>query len=124
MKKYKGECGEVLSVESAKVDGVGSVYCLQWIFPDDEGGFLGEYEYDIPCEKAGYDACLKMIADLEPKQLAGSKPWFWFERLSDAKSALALVNATMISVQEDKVWPEWALTAAANGWKAPKGWKP
>jgi hypothetical protein len=124
MKKYKDKDGAYLVVWSHSIPRIGSAYCLQWMFPDDEGGLFGECEYDEPVEKAGYDACLKMIAELEPKQLAGRKPWFWFERLSDAKSALALTNATMLAAQENKEWPEWASTAVANGWKAPKGWKP
>lgn len=124
MEKYITKDEAYLEVSFQRTYTVGDVYCLQWFFPEEEGGFLGEFVPDDLEEKAGYEACLKVIVELEPKQLAGTKPHFWFERLRDAKSALLLVNSAMMSAKENKTWPDWALIAVANGWKVPKGWKP
>ena len=47
---------------------------------------------------------------------------FCWESHADAKAALAMVKTAIANIEHP--WPEWALTAKANGWKAPKGWKP
>ena len=120
-KKYKDADGYFLKI----IDSYEG-YALQWDNKEDGGGLLGDCDYPLEdvCEKAGLEAVLKMAQSLEKKGLAGVEPVIWFENLSDAKHALSLANEVMLLKQEDKKWPEWALTAISNGWGPPKGWKP
>jgi hypothetical protein len=48
-------------------------------------------------------------------------PGYSWETQSEAKKVAAQVRAT---IRAGRGLPEWAKTAAANGWKPPKGWKP
>ena len=43
-----------------------------------------------------------------------------FETQAQAKKAL---QAVKFALTQDRPLPEWAKTAIAEGWKAPKGWK-
>jgi len=44
----------------------------------------------------------------------------YFESQAEAKNALAIVK---LALKQDRPMPQWAKTALAEGWKAPKGWK-
>lgn len=43
---------------------------------------------------------------------------------SDAMKALRAARAAVKAVKSGKPMPPWAVTATAEGWKPPKGWKP
>ena len=51
----------------------------------------------------------------------GTLTW---ESESAATKARAAARAAVKRANSEKPMPEWAETALANGWKAPKGWKP
>lgn len=46
----------------------------------------------------------------------------WEERRK-AAAALRMINIA-IKTDGGAPWPDWAIRAKAEGWKAPKGWKP
>jgi len=48
----------------------------------------------------------------------------FFMNHETAKSALQYVKSNMKVLLNDVPWPEWATTAIAHGWKAPKRWRP
>lgn len=115
-------------------DSQGHDYRISWYLEEEQeiGGSLGDgakkytdkqIEADI---KEGGDAhhqiATNAVAGTKNAQ-HDSRGYYWESR-ADAKAALAAALAA-IKVAESKVsWPTWAETALANGWKAPKGWKP
>lgn len=44
--------------------------------------------------------------------------------LSKVKAALKADAAAQKALKAGKPWPEWAVKAKAEGWRAPKGWVP
>ena len=52
-----------------------------------------------------------------------SRGLVWQGRAS-ARAALRCAKAVLAQLRRDAPWPEWAVTAQAAGWKAPKGWRP
>jgi len=54
----------------------------------------------------------------------GFDGWEWENHVA-AKAAFRVAKAALKNYRNGTgVWPEWARTALANGWKAPEGWKP
>lgn len=56
---------------------------------------------------------------------------FYWDTESKARKALAKVKAAIKAdaaaqkaLKAGKPWPEWAVKAKAEGWRAPKGWMP
>lgn len=52
----------------------------------------------------------------------GYDPYRW-ERRADAQACLREINV-VLKAGRVKPMPDWAVKAAAAGWKPPKGWKP
>jgi hypothetical protein len=125
------------------VDEIGGEWRIAWFLEEDGdyGSVLGEHTYkqaDLDAAKDTEDrediAATLAVQALKPERSgpnshAGYSGAFYWESQAAAKKALAVANA---AIKADKLraeknhvgWPEWALTALANGWKAPKGWKP
>jgi hypothetical protein len=54
---------------------------------------------------------------------------FWWSSKSAATKVLSQIRSeTKVALQvkgsSESDWPEWAVTAKANGWEPPNGWKP
>lgn len=99
------------------------LYRICWYFPDDdeEGAVLGDYlhggTYTPDSEHKIATEAVKATAKLDFDGL------FW-ESKAKAQAALAAAKAAIKAAQSSKPWPDWAVKAAAAGWKAPKGWQP
>ncbi len=94
----------------------GSCY-LAWIIDGDEGSAVGpELAFDE--ESKAINAALAPLADETTSRA------FLFMTKAKAKEALRTARAVIRSHKAAKPWPEWAITASAQGWKAPKGWAP
>ena len=107
----------------------GDHYYLTWFIVEDEdyGATIGEREYTKDLEKATDPEAIEEIAlGLTAKGLAdGRDTWgYYWETVSGAKAALRAVKLREKTLSDERPLPEWAVTAAANGWKPPKGWKP
>jgi len=50
-------------------------------------------------------------------------PWTW-EDYDEAEAVLRTIVAEVNADEAKTPLPDWAQTALAAGWKAPKGWKP
>ena len=116
--------------------GVG--YRIQWELDDgdDLGAFFGQEKKEPPedfsktttkmdrdywaAERAGF----QVIKEGDPDTRGHDSTGFWWEGRSQATKALTKVKAMMSATLSSVPWPEWAITAQANGWKPPKGWKP
>jgi len=104
------------------------VWRITWFLAEDGdlGASLGEQEYtQASLEKADPAERDHVLATLTAKKTAGVKrdgTYYW-ESESAATKALRLINATL-KADDGAPWPEWAIKAKAEGWKAPKGWKP
>lgn len=99
---------------------------LAWEFEDDIGGTIcdeAEYkkysEENQPEDRETWEC---WIASTIAKQSAAEHDSFGFywKSLSDARKVL---NQIKLRFKQDRPLPEWAKTALAAGWKAPKGWK-
>jgi len=120
-----------MASEKLIVDECPEGYYLVWYFPEEEdtGGFLGDADYaEGSLSKAKTQEERETIAaHFAVKGLCDFKSssyGFIFESKSKAKAALTAANAAIKVQRSEKPWPEWAKTALAAGWKAPKGWKP
>lgn len=97
-------------------------FYLAWFEDGDEGGFLGQDPLDgtgdPPTDRDDWEhwAASKAVSSAERDSYG-----FTWESERAAKSALALARAAL---NYERPLPEWAQTALANGWKAPRGWKP
>lgn len=76
---------------------------------------------DAPETVAATNAIIA-LPSVHPGHLRDSE-WIW-ESETTAKQALRVAKAAIAAVNDAKPMPEWALKATAEGWKAPKGWKP
>jgi hypothetical protein len=95
---------------------------LAWFEDGEEGGFLGQDPDDgtgkppVLRESWEHWAASKAVRPASRDDLG-----FFWESIGEARSALAKARAAL---KFERPLPEWAQTAIANGWKAPKGWKP
>jgi hypothetical protein len=89
---------------------------LAWFIPeiDDIGAVVGEDDRDLSWEENAIRKAIKSLADDE----------FSFSNSARAKKALALANEALWLAASGQTWPEWALTAKAQGWTPPDGWTP
>lgn len=93
-----------------------SDFKIGWVHSEDgEGLVLGPDDVDEPDTRAAIAA------------VRGTESWvrdgeFRWETVAGAKAALRL--AKMAIKNRERPLPEWAKTALAAGWKAPRGWKP
>jgi hypothetical protein len=122
------------------VDGDDGAYRIVWelVEEGDLGAALGEFGSEDYTDEAlakekdpeGRD---HMVANLtlikhKPAIRRDSSGFLW-DSMTAARRALTLVNAAIKADRAKRSgkmigWPEWAVTAAAHGWKPPKGWKP
>ena len=94
----------------------GDIY-IAWTIDDEEGCELADSEGDA--EHEAIRAAVRPFSS----GLDGNKV-FVFETKTAAVKVLRAARAAVKSVKAAKPWPEWAVSAAAHGWKAPKGWTP
>lgn len=116
------------------------VYRLRWWLPevDDYGATVGENGKAPSPRKKGDDiewytaevVCFKLFKVLPDSNTFGlDSNGFWWASKALANKVLSQIRAeTKVSLQANgesrAEWPEWAITAKANGWKPPKGWTP
>lgn len=100
----------------------GYVFYIGWLcweddYGDEEGLRLGEGTgtEDLDDHRAAEQAVKDMKDGREE-----SGAFFWESR-SRAVKALKVAKEAIKNIE--KPLPEWAKTAIAEGWKAPKGWK-
>lgn len=96
-----------------------------WYFPDEgeEGATIGEDPKaglgDPPTDRDDWeDWCANKVAR-EANAERDRKGFFW----DSAAAASAVLRQIREALKQDRPLPEWAKTALAEGWKAPKGWK-
>lgn len=123
------------------------LYKLMWYFPEeaDIGGGLTKVTPDelktrmanakkyigTDKEELALSDLEHVAASLAAMQVEGYEVLhseLGWESKSAATKALRLakaaIKAALSEAREGREWPEWAVQAAAAGWKAPKGWKP
>jgi len=97
-----------------------------WVLEDDLGGALGQNRSDgtgpAPDDRDDWEhwAACKAIREMDRPPKRDSVGFCW-DTQSGANAALRIARAAL---KFERPLPEWASTAIANGWKAPKGWKP
>lgn len=109
-------------------------WVIQWICDGDDGGCLGEDVYtraDIATadeESWNHVVANVVAAEMLPQFGDAARRdgmcGYIFDREADARAVLRAIKTEWKSLKSSRPWPEWAKTAAANGWKAPKGWQP
>ena len=113
-----------LVVDSVSEEEVDGYVRIGWRFRRRTGLCLG----NIQCKDDDTAFAIKTIRErpsVHPIDLTAVE-WHW-RTLDKALRALRTANAAARRVRaeaERSAWPEWARTARANGWRAPKGWKP
>lgn len=106
------------------------VYRIEWFIAEtgDEGATLGEVKYSqtqLAAEKDP-ETRVHILATITASKSKGVRHdthgYYWDER----KHVTQALREIKIALKGDKgvPWPDWAVKAAAEGWKAPKGWKP
>jgi len=109
------------------IDDDGYKFRIQWQMDDDLGGYLGQDVTDGVGEanpKWDRDEWEHWAASRAVKDFPGVQRdsfGFYWETNKEVRAALTLARAAL---KHDRPMPEWAKTALAAGWKAPKGWKP
>jgi len=118
-------------------------FVIAWQLDGDMGMAIGEdwSTSDVIAEKmetakstGDDDGVLTYLAHVHLERLASEgqdEPYldrnagcYAFQSRRCALRALSEINAEFREWKSGKVWPEWAKTALAAGWKAPKGWAP
>lgn len=54
----------------------------------------------------------------------GYKQDFEFDKVTEARKVLRIINAKLHYMRDNKPMPDWAKKAIEEGWSPPKGWKP
>jgi hypothetical protein len=108
---------------------------IVWVFGEEDGGVLGQSEEDgvepCPAFRPGDGETLTAQEDWEHWTASNAvmtlsfthrdEIGFFWDSDKKARKALGIAKKAM---KQERPMPEWALTALANGWKAPKNWKP
>lgn len=99
---------------------------LRWVVDGEEGGTVGEVgtlETDVENAKNRDDFECRLVNRMvsEIDEVVRDHVGFYFDSATKAKDVLRLVN---FALKQPREMPDWAKTALAAGWKAPKGWKP
>lgn len=117
---------------------------IAWFDEGDEGGELNPHDArsadeavrrwrentsdDSLLADAEHKTACRAILDMkDPNREAlavDSHKAFEWESEKRAHAAMRVARVAIKMLREKTPWPEWAKTALANGWKAPKGWKP
>lgn len=105
-------------------------YGIIWVVDGEDGAEVGDFAFGRarPKDQDGVDAWLayhaaKPLAD----GVRGAQEGFRFATKRRANEALRAIRAALRAdkdAQKNKPWPAWAQSAAAAGWRAPKGWVP
>jgi len=115
----------------------GPEYRIQWELQGDEfdmGAYCGQSKTKpsdkIPSDLEerefwAYERAGFQTIEEGPKGYCGhDSTGFWWETERQAKEALAKIKVLAKATLSSVPWPDWAVQAAAAGWKPPKGWKP
>jgi hypothetical protein len=124
--------------ERLVIDNEGENWFLVWYFPDDGeyGAVVGEARRQLPTlaqlekeiakaqseELAIEAAIISAFADTD--EIYISRRGFAFACQSSARKALRVAKIAAETYNASRPWPDWAIKAAAEGWRRPKGWKP
>jgi hypothetical protein len=84
----------------------------------EEGLCLGD-----ACDDAGRNHRVASEAAATVTPDGKDRTGFYWHREKDADTARKVAN-TAYKHPTNRPWPEWATTALAAGWRAPKGWNP
>lgn len=76
---------------------------------------------NLPEDREEWETVTADLVLQKADYVRGSHRAFTFESMNEARKALKLIKE---SLKHDRELPEWAKTAFANGFKAPKNWKP
>lgn len=107
-------------------DESGGEYYLQWFIAEtgDLGGYLGQSDDEgtgnPPHDRAEWDGWAASHALRAMGAKNGRWGFVWHSR-KEAEAALRVAKQAM---KADRPMPDWAVKAAAEGWKPPKGWRP
>ena len=114
-----------LIIESERIG-----YQIVWFLEEesDTGARLGESTYSerdlAKAKPEDWDHITATITASKTVgvQRDGHNGYYWESR----KDAAAALKAIKFALKDKgaKPWPEWAVKATAEGWKAPKGWTP
>ena len=88
----------------------------------DEGASLGEFKPGEESVLATMSIAAMAVTDTDDFTIINGQ-YHWYTKKS-AQKALKAAKETEKRHIANVVWPEWAITAQAHGWKPPKGWKP
>ena len=107
------------------------VYVIAWYLAVDQdiGAYLGDDERPEISDIASADPVDRghraaTLAAYEVGTERRKHVGFVWETETEARAALRYIKARMASLLSNVPWPEWAVMAKAEGWRAPKGWKP
>ena len=104
----------------------GYAYRICWVVDGEEGAWLGDYLYPQH-NPTFHDDNEHRVATEAANQAGGCEIENFglrWESKARAQEALVSARAALKAARSSKPYPEWALTALAAGWKAPKGWVP
>jgi len=120
-----------LVVDEARHDGWG--WEMVWWLADEEdyGATVGDSvttglpkEEDVLPENLDWYYVEVAARTICAKAQRGQYGGYIFESRSAAERALRQVRARVKFLRDKRPWPTWAIEAQAQGWTAPKGWKP
>lgn len=97
-----------------------SGYYLAWVIDGDQGA---EIATKPPSDDAEAKAIVEAVRPFARQQGKGYSV-FVFDSKASATQALRAARAAVKLTKAATPWPDWAITAAAHGWAAPKTWKP
>ena len=108
-------------------------YYIAWAFDGDAGARVGQSDASPETLRRQITAAkdredieflkAELVAAEDEKATRRGVDGFIWGGLSAAQAALKRMKLS-IADESNVPWPEWALTAKAAGWTAPKGWKP
>lgn len=113
--------------DSIEIENYNGSYYLQWVCDGEEGACIGDTKYsaddlaNADREDRWFIAATIAVAGMSPTPKCKPCYGFQFDTIAEARAALALAKAAK---NHPYPMPEWAAKAIAEGWKAPKGWKP
>lgn len=124
-KRYKSNDGSYLAVVEEASTGN---YHIAWFIPDDDGygAYVGAgFPEDEKVTEDNKNELWEMkTANEVARPFACCKGSYGYEFETEKKAKQALVACNLALSSREVPMPDWALKAAAAGWKPPKGWKP
>ena len=101
---------------------------IAWFFDEegDYGAILGEEVYTaadlLKSKVEGREHILATVTASLTDGVERDERGYSWTSIKKARCALKAIKAAL--KHDVGPWPEWAVKAQAEGWKAPKGWKP